>query len=76
MRRALLARALLVAVVLAGLSAGIMLLVGGSFEQQPFHVAVAGLCAGSLAHMMRARRLSWIGCCFVVAGALIAVASL
>ena len=76
MNKTLLARATLVAVVLAGVAAAVLLLVDGSFEQRPFHVAVIGLCAGSLAHMLRARRLSWIGCCFVAACAFIAFGTL
>ena len=57
--------AAIAAVMVAAFAAAVLLLSAGSFEHRPFHVAVIGLCAGSLAHMLRARRLSWIGCCFV-----------
>jgi hypothetical protein len=37
---------------------------------------VIGLACGSVAHMLRAQRLSWIGCCFVAASAAIALGTL
>lgn len=66
----------LTVVVLAGLAAAVLLLSSGSLEHRPFHIAVIGLSAGSVAHMLRARRVSWIGCCFVGACAVMALGAL
>jgi hypothetical protein len=75
-RQSLVAWAALAGIVLAAFAAAVLLLTAGSFEQRPFHIAVIGLCAGSVAHMLRARRLSWIGCCFVGACAVMALGAL
>jgi hypothetical protein len=66
----------LTAVVVAGVAAAVLLLSSGSLEHRPFHVAVIGLCAGSIANMLRSRRVSWIGCCFVGACAVMALGAL
>lgn len=68
--------AALVVIALAGITAAALLLVVGSPDHRPFHVAVIGLCGGSIAHMLRARQLSWIGCCFVAGCAAVALAAL
>ena len=68
--------AALLMVVAAGLVAAVLLFVAGAPDHRPFHVAVVGLSAGSIAHMLRARRVSWIGCCFVAACAVVALGAL